>query len=79
MVVDSQFIDDLNASSTETAFLNLLNSPSGINARAYIETVVLSKFGDALSAIEKNGKTYFQETTHQTMAHTLEERHAFIN
>lgn len=79
MVTESQLIEDFNTFSQEKTFLELLRSPSEETAHNYILNVIVPKFSGAIELEQETKKKYFKESEHQSMAHTLEKKHRFIN
>ncbi|MCA9369381.1 MAG: hypothetical protein H6773_01610 [Pseudomonadales bacterium] len=78
MLAETQLIDDLTSGVDDETFLNFLQVPSEALARTYLLEKVIPLLGDMVTPKHKGEKTYFAETHHQSLAHTLEEKHPLI-
>lgn len=78
MLAETQLIDDLNSGSDDETFSKFLQVPSESLARTYLLEKVIPLLGDMVTPKHKGEKTYFAETHHQSLAHTLEEKHPLI-
>lgn len=79
MVTETELIQDISNNSTDPAFLALLQVPSEKLAREYIASKVLPLLSANAHSLLKGDKTYFVEKSHQSLAHTLEEKHALVS